>query len=90
MTCDIALLLDAHDKSDNTVSFDTTKIRGGPPLTFSNGINWETLKINPAETDKPQKKAKKDKEESSYIGKEEANDIDIPFAGATKIGAVYD
>lgn len=89
-SCDIALLLDAHDKSDNTVSFDTTKIRGGPPLTFSNGINWETLKINPAETDKPQKKAKKEKEESSYIGKEGANDIDIPFTGATKIGAVYD
>jgi replicative DNA helicase len=76
-SCDVAFLLDAHDKDDGTISFETTKIRGGPPLDFSNGINWETLKINPAECEKPTKKSKKEKTEAPTVV-EDANDLDIP------------
>lgn len=65
-SCDVAFLLDAHDKDDSVISFDTTKIRGGPPLEFSVGINWDTLRIDPAERDKPVKKSKKKEKEESY------------------------
>ena len=62
-SCDVAFLLDAHEKDDSVISFETTKIRGGAPLDFSCSINWDTLKINPAEVDRPAKKSKKIKEE---------------------------
>lgn len=80
-SCDVAFLLDTHDKDDSTISFETTKIRGGPPLDFSNGINWTTLKINPAECEKPAKKSKKEKVEKTETRiavVEDANDIDKP------------
>ncbi len=61
-SCDIAFLLDAHTAEDSTISFDSTKIRGGPVLEFSCPINWETLKIDPREVDKPTStKSKKEK-----------------------------
>lgn len=62
-SCDIAFLLDAHEKEDCAITFDTTKIRGGAPLEFSSPINWETLRIEPTEVDKPSKKEKKRKED---------------------------
>lgn len=62
---DIALLLDAHTREDNAITFETTKIRGGAPLKFSSSMDWDTLKIDPADIPTPTKKletnTKKDK-----------------------------
>jgi len=53
---DIALLLDAHTKEDGVISMESTKIRSGAPIKFSSGIDWKTLRINPAEASPPTKK----------------------------------
>lgn len=61
---DIAFILDAHEKSDCCISFDTTKIRGGPPLAFTSGMDWDTLRISPVDIPPPVKKAKEKAKES--------------------------
>lgn len=53
---DIALILDAHDKESNAISFNTTKIRGAAEMGFTSGINWESLRISPISVEKPSKK----------------------------------
>jgi replicative DNA helicase len=53
---DIALVMEAHDKSSNAISFETTKIRGGKEMKFTSPIDWETLRISPQSIDKPQEK----------------------------------
>lgn len=53
---DIALLLDAHTREDSAITFETTKIRGGAPLKFSSSMDWDTLKIDPADIPTPTKK----------------------------------
>lgn len=61
---DMALLLDAHTKEDNCLSMETTKTRSGPPIKFTSGMDWSTLKINPVDVPEPTKKKKgEDKEE---------------------------
>lgn len=50
---DIALVMEAHDKEQNAVSFETTKIRGGKEMAFTCPIDWDTLRISPQSVDKP-------------------------------------
>jgi len=50
---DIALVMEAHDKENNAVSFETTKIRGGKEMAFTCPIDWDTLRISPQSVDKP-------------------------------------
>ncbi len=50
---DIALLMKSHDKEAGAIGFETTKIRGGPPLKFTSPINWETLRISSESIDAP-------------------------------------
>ena len=57
---DIALILDAHTKADSSLTFQTTKIRNGSDLEFTVGIDWKTLRIDPADKPSPSK-AKKEK-----------------------------
>lgn len=56
---DIALVMDAHDKDEQAISFETTKIRGGKEMAFTSGINWDTLRISPQSIDKPAAKTGK-------------------------------
>ena len=53
---DIALVMEAHDKDSNAISFETTKIRGGKELSFTCPIDWDTLRISPQSIDKPSAK----------------------------------
>ena len=53
---DIALVMEAHDKSTNAISFETTKIRGGKEMIFTCPIDWDTLRISPQSIDKPENK----------------------------------
>ena len=53
---DIALVMEAHDKESNAVSFETTKIRGGKEMAFTCPIDWDTLRISPQSVDKPSSK----------------------------------
>lgn len=52
---DIALVMEAHDKDTQAVSFETTKIRGGKEMSFTCPIDWDSLRISPQSIDKPQK-----------------------------------
>lgn len=63
---DIALLLDAHTKEDSAISFETTKIRGGSPIRFTSGIDWDSLRIDPVEIPTPSKKLEKKEKEKSH------------------------
>ena len=67
-SADIALIMEAHDKDQQAISFNTTKIRGGKELEFTCPIDWDSLRISPQTIDKPAgkdpgKKAKKKPQE---------------------------
>lgn len=70
---DLAYVLNAYSQEDGCIGFDNTKVRSGAKLDFTVGINWDTLRINPVEVEKPQKikKVKEPKE-----GEEKDN---LPF-----------
>lgn len=66
---DFVYVLNANNPEDNALTFENTKVRSGPRLDFTVGIDWETLKINPVDVPKPTRaKAKKNKGD----GQEEA------------------
>ncbi len=64
---DIALVMEAHDKDAQAISFETTKIRGGKEMAFTCPIDWDTLRISPQSIDKP---ASESKEKIKKAGKE--------------------
>ena len=77
---DIALVLEANDKEDNAISFETTKIRGARDMKFTSGMSWDTLRISPQSVEKPQKAAKEEKDSKKH--KKEAtgeNPVDTPW-----------
>lgn len=53
---DIALVMEAHEKDKQAISFETTKIRGGKEMAFTCPIDWDTLRISPQSIDKPSAK----------------------------------
>ena len=50
---DIALVMEAHDKDAEAITFETTKIRGGKEMAFTCPINWDSLRISPQSIDRP-------------------------------------
>jgi len=76
---DIALVMEAHDKDQQAVSFDTTKIRGGKEMAFTCPIDWDTLRISPQSMDKPAAPAK---ETIKKAGKSNKPDVTQPDTGA--------
>jgi replicative DNA helicase len=80
---DIALVMEAHDKDTQAVSFETTKIRGGKEMGFTCPIDWDTLRISPQSIDKPAsqekiKKAGKGKQDVVASEPQEASS-DLPW-----------
>lgn len=63
-SADISLIMEPNDKKDSAITYNTTKIRNGPPITFTSGIDWETLRISPINVD-----LSKDTEEDSKKSK---------------------
>jgi replicative DNA helicase len=77
---DIALVMEAHEKDKGALTFSITKIRGGPEMTFTSPINWDSLRISPHDIEAPEKKetikrASKKKE----AAKQDDSDSDIPW-----------
>jgi len=54
-SADISLIIEAHD---DCISFDSTKLRGAPQISFTCPVDWSTLTISPQSIDKPTKGAK--------------------------------
>jgi replicative DNA helicase len=76
---DIALVMEAHDKEQNAVSFETTKIRGGKEMAFTCPIDWDTLRISPQSVDKP---SAPQKETIKKAGKKDKPDVTQDDTGA--------
>jgi len=77
---DIALVMEAHDKDQQAISFETTKIRGGKEMAFTCPINWDTLRISPQSLDKPAskeiiKKAGSSKKSTDSVKDEQSSDL---------------
>lgn len=73
---DIALVMEAHDKDKQAITFDTTKIRGGKEMNFTCPIDWDTLRISPQSIQKPEKK-----EPVKKAGKPKSEEpaVDLPW-----------
>lgn len=78
-SADIAMVMEA---GENSMTFDTTKIRGSAEMKFTSGIDWETLRINPVSIENPeheekiQKAGKKKKEAPA---KTDDSSSDLPW-----------
>jgi replicative DNA helicase len=74
---DIALVMEAHEKDVQAISFETTKIRGGKEMAFTCPIDWDTLRISPQSIDQPFKKepAKKTSKKTDNQAQELATDL---------------
>jgi len=71
---DLAYILDAYTPADGCMGLDNTKVRSGPKLDLCVGINWDTLRINPTDVERPNKT--KIKKEKAVPG---AKEDDLPF-----------
>lgn len=77
---DIALTMKAHEKSENALTFDTTKIRSGPKIKFTSPINWETLRISPQSIEQPEaKEDKKKAKKKSQSTEPQESPSDLPW-----------
>jgi len=76
---DIALVMEAHDKSTGAISFETTKIRGGKEMRFTCPIDWETLRISPQSIDKPEQKETIKKTNKKQDLKQDDSNADLPW-----------
>ena len=72
---DIALVMDVHDKEKGAITFKTTKIRSGPEMQFTSGINWDTLRIHPHDVEMPTK----EKAIKKVTNKKDDSKSDIPW-----------
>lgn len=68
---DVALVMKPYEKEKGAMGFETTKIRGGPPLNFISPINWDTLRISPQSMEEPEAK-----EKIKRAGKKEKEKVD--------------
>lgn len=76
---DVALIMEAHDKDAEAISFETTKIRGSKEMAFTSPINWDTLRISPQSIDRPSAKEKKKPSKSVDEAKPQEPGTDLPW-----------
>jgi len=72
---DIALVMEAHDKETNAITFETTKIRGGKEMNFTCPIDWDSLKISPQSIDRPQTEPKVKRSTKQQATQEPSQDL---------------
>lgn len=78
---DIALVMEAHDKESQAISFETTKIRGGKEMSFTCPIDWDTLRISPTSIEKPANKEPiKKAGKAANTKKTDENVVDLPWS----------
>ncbi len=77
-SADVALVMEANEDS---MTFDTTKIRGGGDMKFTSPIDWKTLRISPIPMENPQAKEtiKKVKSKKQEAVKQDDAGADLPW-----------
>jgi replicative DNA helicase len=73
---DISLVLEAGEGS---ISFESTKMRGAPKISFTCPVDWETVSISPQSIEKPESKIKRAKSKSKTEAQTGEESIDIPW-----------
>jgi replicative DNA helicase len=78
---DIALLMEAHAKEANAISFETTKIRGAKEMKFTSVMDWDTLRISPQSIEAPAQEQSKKKDKLPRANKDKAEEpaSDLPW-----------
>ncbi len=77
---DIALIMEAHAKEENAITFETTKIRGAKEMIFTSPMDWDTLRMSPMSIDKPEQKEKiKKATKKQTEAKVPENHSDVPW-----------
>jgi replicative DNA helicase len=76
---DIALVMEAHEKDAQAISFETTKIRGGKEMAFTCPIDWDTLRISPQSIDRPSKKEPVKKAGKKTDNQTQEPAVDLPW-----------
>ncbi len=78
-SADSALLMEAHDKDLQAISFESTKMRSNRELRCTSPINWDTLRISPISIDTPPGKERASTKKTK-VRAEGAEDVqDIPW-----------
>jgi hypothetical protein len=75
-SADVALVMDANETS---MTFDTTKIRGGAEMKFTSGVDWNTLRISPVPMDTPEKPDKIQKAGKKKTEAKDDSSSDLPW-----------
>lgn len=76
---DIALIMEVHDKAEKAITMKTTKIRSDSEQTFTSGMDWSTLRINPASIEKPISKEKPAKEKKARPEPKDDGNGNVPW-----------
>ncbi len=76
-SADVALVMEANE---NSMTFETTKIRGGEDMKFTSPIDWNTLRISPIPMENPEakgviKKVKSKKKQEDTAPQEPVTDL---------------
>jgi len=76
-SADSALLMEAHDKDLQAITFESTKMRGNRELKCTSPMNWDTLRISPQsiESPPPKERATTKKTKAKAEGSEDVADI---------------
>ena len=78
-SADIALVLDAHAKEQGAITLKTTKIRGGPDMSFTCPIDWDTLRISPQSIERPKPEPKEEKKSRKKDLQQDDSSADLPW-----------
>lgn len=76
---DVAIILEAHAKDLQAITFKSTKIRSAADIEFTSPINWDTLRISPQSMDKPNKEEKSKKSKPNTKAKTDEAIDDLPW-----------
>jgi len=78
---DIALLMEAHAKEANAISFETTKIRGAKEMKFTSVMDWDTLRISPQSIEAPAQEQSKKRDKIPRANKDKVEEpaSDLPW-----------
>lgn len=74
---DLAFLIDAHSKEDEAITFTSTKVRSGTDIEFTSKMNWNTLKLGPQDTLKPEEKSEVSTKKANIGGQPNKEESDL-------------
>lgn len=79
-SADAVFSLTAHDHDTGSMTYECTKIRGHPEISFTTEINWDSLKIGPNTVEPPPPEEKEEKPSSKFaMAGQKKEEGELPF-----------